>query len=681
MGLFESFGKNESHEDAINQELIAEEKERQDTTVEQSMGNREEIDRLKKSEFEEYKHNIHLWMDNWYRVHVDLNKEEEKYRFRKAQIEDDLRGQEANVQSIKKHINDKSSDLDQVKKTGKGKEFNLDGFTVNGKLLPILEADSANGYMTEGQKIYLSKQVEEVCEEIRISSVERLKKILEELFHSDVVDTICNNGLMSELIEQKKNKIKIIAATITFVIAFLLFMFSGGIRSLFASGITLIGTFAVMGLAGYGIFYLAREKLIWNLFISILAAIAAGIVGGVLFGFFLADSLAGVLSNGNILVVIFVSLIISAIAYLIATNWVESDWIEDKLMKDQGLLKDSRKAIYASLENKEIQGLAANTYIYCLLHYHDIINYLNGELLRKHIVSENVEIEKSKKEIDALQRNQQKTIKEIDELNRELKAIEQERIRVLSENEKLYKKITEWKESPSLDWNTEWIEEYQLAPNIPVLSQNNISIFEHEGKTPIVVEEKFKNMEDLFPLLKGIIDGFQRMNPVELLDIAVVDLALDAENWENHQDIPWVYSQTKSDGTKEEFGSVRLVSNASELKTYCDCLEEEAKRQKEFFQRNMDDEILNKILRKSGDNVKSIRELNKYMKKNGRTPSKYHIAVILPENIKPSDCDMLVRKLSTGVYRGFIPVILKKNDSNLLDLWEGITRKANLYQQ
>ena len=679
MGLFENFGKNESHGDTINPEQVTEEKEKQDTTVEQSTENREEIDALKRHQFEEFKHNIGEWLDNWHRVYVDLDKEEKDCRSRKAQIEDGLRGQEANVQSIKKRINDKSSDLDQVKKTGKGKGFNLDGFTVNGNLLPVLEADSINGYMTEGQKAYLSKQVEEVCEETRISSVERLRKILDELFHSDVVDTICNNGIMSELIEQKKNKTKIMAAAIAFVIAFLLFMFSGGIRSLFAAGMILIGTFAVMGLAGYGVFYLAREEFIWNLFISILAAIAAGIAGGVVFALFLADPFARILSNGNILVVIIVSLIIAAIAYLIATKYVESARTANKLMQDQGLLKDSRKAIYASLENKEIQGLAVNTYLYCLLHHQDVINYINGESLRKHIASENDEIEKSKKKIDALQRDQQETKKEIGELNRELEAIERERGRILSENEKLYEKITEWKESPSLDWNIKWIEEYKLAPEIPVLSHNDISIFEHGGKTPVVVEGEFENMEDVFPLMKGIIDGFQRMNPIELLDIAVVDLALDAENWENHQDIPWIYSQTKVDGTKTEFGSVRLVSNSAELKTYCEHLEEEAARQKTFFQRHMDDEILNEILRKSDDNMKSIRELNKYMKKKEDTPYKYHITIILPENIGRSDCDMLVRKLSTGVYRGFIPFILKKEDSNLLDMWEGITGKANRY--
>lgn len=679
MGLFENFGKNESRENTINPEPVAEEKEKQDATVEQSTENRKEIDALKKRQFEEYKHNIDEWLDNWHRVYVDLDKEEKDCRSKKTQIEDGLRGQEANVQSIKKRINDKSSDLDQVKKTGKGKGFNLDGFTVNGNLLPVLEADSINGYMTEGQKAYLSKQVEEVCEETRISSVERLRKILDELFHSDVVDTICNNGIISELIEQKKNKTKIMAAAITFVIAFLLFMFSGGIRSLFAAGMILIGTFAVMGLAGYGIFYLAREEFIWNLFISILAAIAAGIAGGVVFALFLADPFARILSSGNILVVIIVSLIIAAIAYLIATKYVESDRTANKLMQDQGLLKDSRKAIYASLENKEVQGLAVNTYIYCLLHYQDIINYLNGESLRRHIESENDEIEKSKKKIDALQRDQQETKKEIDELNRELGTIKRERERILSENDRIYEKINEWRESPSKDWDIEWIDEYKLAPDIAVLRNNDISILRHEGKTPILVEGKFMNMEDVYPLVKGIIDGFQRMNPLELLNIAVVDLSLDAENWGSYQDIPWAYSQKKN-GDIVKFGSVELVSNKNELERYCKDLEKQASAQTRMFRENRDDKTMNEILEQSDSKMRSIREINKYMKKkHPDSPCKYHISIILAESVQGDVCDNLVGKLSTGVVRGFIPVIIKKEGSNLYKTWEKITEKANRY--
>ena len=62
-------------------------------------------------------------------------------------------------------------------------------------------------------------------------------------------------------------------------------------------------------------------------------------------------------------------------------------------------------------------------------------------------------------------------------------------------------------------------------------------------------------------------------------------------------------------------------------------------------------------------------------------PNKYHIAIILPENIQREDSKMLIRSLSSGAYCGFIPVILKKSNNNMYDEWNLITEKANWYYQ
>ena len=268
MGLFESFGKNELQGDTINQKPVVGEKEKRETIVEQFTENSEETDEIRKSDFEAFKKNIDEWYNNYNKI-FDISKEEEVLHSEISKGQD-------------------NSDRLSKDKSKYGKNFSLNGFAVDENLLSTLAADFNNGYMTESQKIYLSSQVDEICKEANIFSVDRLQKILNVFFHSDVVNTICDNSILLELINKKQNKLKIKVAAIAFVMVFLLFMVSGGSRTLFAMGVALIGMFAVMGLAGFGGFYLAREKFVWNLLISILVAVPAGIAGGLIFAFLMS---------------------------------------------------------------------------------------------------------------------------------------------------------------------------------------------------------------------------------------------------------------------------------------------------------------------------------------------------------------------------------------------------------
>lgn len=669
MGLFESFGKNEFQKDTATQNSVTEEKERQEAADEQPVEKGEGVGETRKGDFEAFKSNLDEWYNNDDKV-LDLFAEEEMLRSKISKAREVLERQKENVRSINSHIDDKESDLDQVKKTGYGKSFSQDGFTVNGNLLPTLETDSNNGYMTERQKVYLSSQVDEVCREANISSIDKLRKIINAFFQSNVVDTICDNSVLPQLIYKKQNQSKIRAAVIAFVLVFLLFIFSGDSRTLFTGVVALVGSFSMMGLAGYGAFYLAREKFVWNLLVSVLVTIPAGFAGAFIF-IFLADPVARIIINGNILAVAFVSLLFAVLAYFIESKLTESSRSIEKLSQDQGLLKESRKAIYAELDNSEVQGLPINTYIYCLLHYQDIIEYLNKESLKNHIKHENDEIKKKKKQRDDLQKEYDRSSESIMALEQLLISKEEERRGIVSKNAEIYEKICRWIESPKLSW----LKDYEIDSRVPVFIHNGIFTMEHEGKTPLLVESSFENIEEVFSLVKEIIKGLQRMNPVELLDIAVVDLALNAQNW-RYQDIPWLFSQTNVDGTKTTSGSVKLVSNPSELKIYCSELESEVEKQMTFFQSHKNDKVMEDILKDSDG--RSIRELNQYMKKSDNMPFKYHITIILPENIR-SDCAMLIRNLSSGVYCGFIPIILKKRNSNLPDEWKMIIEKANCY--
>lgn len=670
MGLFESFGKNESQKDTTGQNSATEEKEKQKTTTKQPVEKGKEVVEIKKGDFEAFKSNLDEWYNNDNKA-FDLSMEEEVLRSKILKAKNVLERQKEDVRSINSHINDKESDLHQVRETGYGKNFSQDGFTLSGNLLPTLETDSNNGYMTEKQKMYLSSQVDEFCKEANISSIDRLREMINTFFQSDVIDTICNNRVLPQLIYKKQNQLKIRAAAAAFVLVFLLFIFSGSSRTLFTLGVTLVGSFAMMGLAGYGAFYLAREKFMWNLLVSVLVTILAGFTGALVFAF-LADPVAQVIIDGNIIAVVFVSILIAALAYFIESKLAQSNKSVEKLRRDQVLLKESRKTIYAQLDNREIQGLPVNTYMYCVLNYQAIIEYFNKESLENHIKHENDEIEKKKKQMKALQEEYNKSNESIVALEQLLASKEEEQRMVISKNDEIYKKICGWTKSPKLSW----LEDYEIDPVVAVSLKNGIFFMEHEGKTPLLVESDFGNNEAIVLFVKEIINGFQRINPLELLDIAVIDLALNAQNW-RYQDIPWIFSKTNVDGTKTTSGLVKLVSNPSELKTYCDELEAEVEKQMVFFQSHTDDKVMEDILKDSGG--RSIRELNKYMKKTENMPFKYHITLILPENINRSDCAMLVRNLSSGVYCGFIPIILKKRDCSLFEEWKVITEKANLY--
>ena len=108
-------------------------------------------------------------------------------------------------------------------------------------------------------------------------------------------------------------------------------------------------------------------------------------------------------------------------------------------------------------------------------------------------------------------------------------------------------------------------------------------------------------------------------------------------------------------------------------------MEKEAEDQITFFEKHHDDKVMKEIVENSAG-LKTIRELNKYNKRTSMEVNKYHIAIILPENIQREDSKILIRSLSSGAYSGFIPIILKKRNVNMYDEWKLITEKANWYQ-
>lgn len=123
-----------------------------------------------------------------------------------SKIQANLDGQEVKINSVKKQIECKTSDLDDVIKNGELKKellmIDVD-YEADENLLPTLKMDLDSGCMTEEQQVYFSRGIAEVCTESKITSIDELNEILTILFNSEVIDNICNNSKLLELAEKK----------------------------------------------------------------------------------------------------------------------------------------------------------------------------------------------------------------------------------------------------------------------------------------------------------------------------------------------------------------------------------------------------------------------------------------------------------------------------------------------
>lgn len=667
-GLFENFGQN----------TVVDEKERQrkydqgqeQKVVRNHFEEKHDADAAKKNEYETFNQNL----DRWQRNKIDLksiSEEIEKDNLEISKIQTDLEGQESKVNSVKKQIEGKLSNLDDMLKYGElNKELSAGDvfYNVNESLLPTLKADFDSGYMTEEQQAYLSKRIDEVYIESRITSINKLNELIKTLFNSEVVDNICNNSKLLELAEKRQNQIRIMATGGVFVLALILFLLFGGIRSLLAAGVAIIGIFGLMGITGYGIFQLSRNHFLWNLALSILVTVFGAVFGGLFIAILLLDPLVNLIQEGNFVVIAIISALFAALVFIIIGIRMESPTVINKICSNQALIRDARREIYIGLENKQLQNMPIITYLYCLLNYQTIIDYLYNISQNKHIAHENNEIAELKKQMEAIQRKQEEVYRRKKYLEQLVETKKQKMQDISSENDVLYSRICEWKSSPQLSWLEEWV----INPEVKAMIYNTVFYMRHNGNKPLVLEEDFKSIEVAAQWVNAIIDGFQRENPVELLDIAVIDLALNANKWK------YLLTSTKLRTSGSGDWKVKLISSNADLKYYCDKMEKEAEDQITFLEQHHDDTAMKQIMENS-DGAKTIRELNRYNKRTGKEPNKYHIAIILPENIQREDSKMLIRSLSSGAYCGFIPVILKKNNVNMYDDWKLITEKANWY--
>lgn len=709
MGLFESFGKDDKQEEVPVEKPVAEakkdfeiqqekrtglfenfgqeKKSAKNTAVDEKEGQQKsdqgekqkiaqnhveeknDSDEAKKAEYETFNQNV----DRWQRNKIDLksfSEEIEKDNLEISKIQVDLVGQEKEVNSIKNYINEKTTNLDDIIKNGKGKGVNPEGFTVTGNLLPTLKTDYDSGYMTEKQQAYLSKGITEVCTQSRITSIDKLRDIFTAFVNSEVVDNICNNDKLIELVEKKQKQTRIMVTGGTFVLVLLMLFLFGGVRSVLAMGVALIGIVGLMGIIGYGLFQLSRDYFLWNLAVSILVTVLGAVFGGCLISVLLLDPLVNLIQEGNFVVIAIISVLFAVLAFILVGTWMKSTNAISKMCSNQTLIREARREIYIDLENKQLQNIPVVIYLYCLLNYKTIIDYLNGISLDQHIAHENNEIAKLQKQMEEMQRKQEGTYQRKKYLEQLLESKKQKIQDISSENDKLYKRIDEWKLSPKLSW----LEEWTINPEVVTTVHNTMFCMKHNGNIPLVLDTDLRSIESSAPWVNAIIAGFQKGNPAELLDIAVIDLALNANQWK------YLLSSTKMGIPGSGDSKVQVISSNADLKAYCSKMEKEAEEQIRFFENHRDDTTMMEIVENS-EGAKTIRELNQYNKQIGMEPNKYHIAIILPENIQREDSKMLIRSLSSGAYCGFIPVILKKSNNNMYDEWNLITEKANWYYQ
>ncbi len=671
-GLFENFRQEN---DSVSNTVVEEMKGQREYDKEESKAilnhfeEKNDTDEAKKNEYETFNRNLDRWQRNKLEL-KSVSEEIQKDNSEISKIQANLDGQEVKINSVKKQIECKTSDLDDVIKNGELKKellmIDVD-YEADENLLPTLKMDLDSGCMTEEQQVYFSRGIAEVCTESKITSIDELNEILTILFNSEVIDNICSNSKLLELAEKKQNQKRIMATGGTFVLALLLLFLFGGLRLILGAGVAVVGIFGLMGIVGYGIFRLTQDHFLWNMALSIIATVFGGLFGGLLIAIFLLDPLVNLIQEGNFLVIAIISVLFAVLAYIIVGARMKSPTAKNKICSNQALIREARREVYIGLENKQLENLPIITYLYCILNYKTIVDYLYEVSLKKRITRENDEMAKLNMQIAAMQKKRDEVYRRKKYLEQLIETQKQKMQDISSENDELYNRICEWKSSPQLSWLDEWT----INPEVKAMIYSTVFCMKHNGNTPLVLESDFISIELVAQWVNAIIHSFQRENPVELLDIALIDFALNANQWR------YLLSSTnvKASGA----GKIKLVLSNADLKSYCKNMEKEAEDQITFFEKHHDDKVMKEIVENSAG-LKTIRELNKYNKRTSMEVNKYHIAIILPENIQREDSKILIRSLSSGAYSGFIPIILKKRNVNMYDEWKLITEKANWYQ-
>ena len=628
---------------------------------------------VKRTKYNGYKNGIWKWHSN----NANVKKcEEEKDLIQKRIVEKKsaLRTGYQKEEHIKTCIADQEQEISTVKAHGEGKNFSQNLFTINDNLLTRARQDFAQGYMTKRQTDYLSKTSMEVSKTEDITSVGKLRNLNEMFISSDLAEYIRNLNVDMNLVERMGNKRAGIVGIVSFILVFIMFKLSSSAMGTIAD-LVVLGIMAVtMAGIGYGIFLLTHDVIGWNVLWAGLTAGFSGLFGGGMITVFLSEVIGQLFTSGNIFIVLIISIVFAIAIFLLTKKIVNSDRMKMKRANNKSIIDQSRKMLYVQMDNKSLGNRAIEVYLYCLIHYEEMLSYINTSLLQSYITRQDEELLKSKKEYEGIKEFCKELENEIAGLEK-AKAMQQTKIEECKEeNQRLYQEVLRWNERPELDW----FEDYTIEPSISLVCRNNdIFTMTHEGKKPIIFRDSFDSNDRIFDCMKDVIDAFQKMNPKELLEVSVIDLAPDAQFLTNRQGIDWTYSITDIDGIEKKHGSVTLVSNQKDLKEYCDLLQGEADHQMSFFHTHMNDSVMNDILMNSSE--KSIRELNHYMKEKENAPFKYHVMLIFPDYINRNDCDTLVRVISGGIYCGFIPVLMKKKDTELLDNWNVITQKAIVY--
>lgn len=321
-GLFENFRQEN---DSVSNTVVEEMKGQREYDKEESKAilnhfeEKNDTDEAKKNEYETFNRNLDRWQRNKLEL-KSVSEEIQKDNSEISKIQANLDGQEVKINSVKKQIECKTSDLDDVIKNGELKKellmIDVD-YEADENLLPTLKMDLDSGCMTEEQQVYFSRGIAEVCTESKITSIDELNEILTILFNSEVIDNICNNSKLLELAEKKQNQKRIMATGGTFVLALLLLFLFGGLRLILGAGVAVVGIFGLMGIVGYGIFRLTQDHFLWNMALSIIATVFGGLFGGLLIAIFLLDPLVNLIQEGNFLVIAIISVLFAVLAYII----------------------------------------------------------------------------------------------------------------------------------------------------------------------------------------------------------------------------------------------------------------------------------------------------------------------------------------------------------------------------
>lgn len=159
-GLFENFRQeNDSVSNTVVEEMKGQreyDKGEESKAVLNHFEEKNDTDEAKKNEYETFNRNLDRWQRNKLEL-KSVSEEIQKDNFEISKIQANLDGQEVKINSVKKQIECKTSDLDDVIKNGELKKellmIDVD-YEVDENLLPTLKTDLDSGCMTEEQQVY-----------------------------------------------------------------------------------------------------------------------------------------------------------------------------------------------------------------------------------------------------------------------------------------------------------------------------------------------------------------------------------------------------------------------------------------------------------------------------------------------------------------------------------------------